>query len=198
MALWNTPMYRRWYNIRSRCENPKNEKYRLYGARGIFVCERWQNFDNFLEDMGHPPTLRHTIDRVDVNGPYSPKNCRWATPREQSNNKRLNVRIRGKTLAENAREIGITLEALRYRMSRGLPEEAVLSVVKLRKAHLGTPVLQKTSDGFVVARHLSLSDAGASINPENPQAGLKGVWRVCTGGRNVYKGFCWEFEPLGA
>lgn len=197
MALWNTPMYRRWYNIRSRCENPKNHNYRLYGARGISVCARWQNFDNFFKDMGNPPTPKHTVDRIDVNGPYSPENCRWATARQQANNTRFNVRIRGKTLAEHARNIGLTPEALRHRLSKGLPEEQVLSTIKLRKAHLGKPILQKTLGGSVIARHLSLSEAGAFANPENPQAGLKGVWRVCTGWRNTYRGFFWDFEVLG-
>lgn len=195
MALWNTPMYRRWYNMRSRCENPKNDKYRLYGARGITVCERWRVFENFLQDMGQPPSSQHTIDRIEVDGPYSPDNCRWATPRTQSNNRRTNVRLAGETLAEHARNLRITPEALRYRQDKGLSETEVLSPQKLRKARLGITVLQKTSEGSVVGRHRSLAEAGGAICPENPESGLKGVWRVCVGGRHTYRGFCWEFDP---
>jgi len=198
MALWNTPMYRRWYNIKSRCENPNNEKYRLYGERGIKVCERWQVFDNFLEDMGYPPSPQHTIDRIDVNGPYSPDNCRWATARQQGNNTRFNVRLRGKTLAEHARELGVTPEALRYRLSKGLSEEQVLSPEKKRKKHLNVTVLQKNLDGFVVARHSCLAEAGKAINPDKPETGLKGVWRACTKEHATYLGYCWAFEPSEA
>jgi hypothetical protein len=197
MPLWNTPMYRRWYNIKSRCENPKNEKYRLYGERGITLCARWKVFENFLSDMGHPPSPSHTIDRIDVNGPYSPENCRWATPREQSNNKRGNVLVRGQTLAEHARELGITPEALRYRRSKGLSEDQVLASEKRRKAHLNTTVLQKTLDGHVVGRFGCLAEAGRAANPLNPETGLKSVWRVCTGERKTYLGFCWGFDPQG-
>ena len=195
MALWNTPMYRRWYNMKSRCENPKNEKYRLYGGRGITLCERWQVFENFLQDMGHPPSPQHTLDRIDVNGPYSPENCRWATAREQSNNTRFNVRLDGKTLAEHARELDITPEALRYRLSKGLDKKDVLSPEKRRKKHLNVTVLQKTLDGSVIARFSCLSEAGRAVNPNRPESGLKGVWRACAGDRNTYLGFCWDFDP---
>lgn len=80
--------YNAWTALRGRCNNPKNKRYVYYGARGIKVCARWDLYSNFLKDMGRKPTSKHSIDRINVNGNYTPKNCRWATPIEQARNKR--------------------------------------------------------------------------------------------------------------
>lgn len=194
MAIWDTPMYRRWYNIKSRCGNPKNEKWALYGGRGIALCERWQNYENFIQDMGPPPSPQHTVDRVDVNGPYSPQNCRWATPMEQANNKRTNVRVEGKTLAEHARELGVTPETIRYRLVTGADP---LMREKRRKRNYGRTVLQKNLDGSEVQRHGSLPKAAAGISPGNHEAALKAIWRVLQKQRKSYLGFLWEYGEPG-
>lgn len=194
MAIWDTPMYRRWYNIKSRCGNPKNEKWALYGGRGIALCERWQNYENFIQDMGPPPSPQHTVDRVDVNGPYSPQNCRWATPTEQANNKRTNVRVEGKTLAEHARELGVTPETIRYRLVTGADP---LMREKRRKRNYGRTVLQKNLDGSEVQLHGSLPKAAAGISPGNHEAALKAIWRVLQKQRKSYLGFLWEYGEPG-
>jgi hypothetical protein len=85
-----TSEYQSWRSMISRCTNPRTINYLYYGGRGITICERWQGehgFENFLADMGPRPEGQ-TIDRKEVKGNYEPGNCRWATPKEQIDNRR--------------------------------------------------------------------------------------------------------------
>lgn len=108
-----------WLSMRQRCRNPRSTAYLNYGGRGISVCERWESFENFLADMGErPPAME--LDRIDVNGNYTPENCRWATLTQQARNTRKTVRVefRGETrpLRDWAELLGVKFATLYRRI----------------------------------------------------------------------------------
>jgi hypothetical protein len=82
------PEYIVWVAMRKRCRNPQSPDYPRYGGRGINVCARWEDFGNFISDMGPRPSARHSIDRVNNDGNYEPGNCRWTTPDVQAANRK--------------------------------------------------------------------------------------------------------------
>jgi hypothetical protein len=82
------PEYYVWTSMRQRCTNPKNNRYPAYGGRGITYDPRWDDYQNFISDVGRRPSPQHSLDRVDNNKGYQPDNCRWATSKAQAANKR--------------------------------------------------------------------------------------------------------------
>lgn len=132
----STPEYRSYHHMVNRCYCTTTKEYKHYGGRGIIVCERWlgpDGFANFYRDIGDRPSQRHSLDRIDVNGNYEPGNCRWATRKEQSRNRRpgrtrRSVIYNGKEmcLSELAELTGVKSCTLGLRINRGLsPENAV-------------------------------------------------------------------------
>lgn len=98
-----TKEYNTWKAMRNRCNNPNYHAYHRYGGRGIKVCERWNDFNNFIEDMGPKPLIDAQIDRVDNDGHYTPHNCVWVTPKENCNN-RKNYRSKSEYTGVHFRE----------------------------------------------------------------------------------------------
>lgn len=132
-GMASTPEYGSWSSMLQRCENPRSAGYHNYGGRGIAVCGRWRHSPAaFLEDMGPRPGLEYSIERRDNNGNYEPTNCYWGTMADQSNNKRVShkVTFRGETLtiAQWAKQLGLTYNCLSSRLERGWREEEALSL----------------------------------------------------------------------
>ena len=82
-----TPTYWAWQNMKARCNNPNYQDYHRYGGRGIHYDPKWEDFQTFFEDMGSKPFPNAQVDRIDNDGNYTPENCRWVTPAEQSRNR---------------------------------------------------------------------------------------------------------------
>lgn len=122
-----------WSCMMRRCFDRNFADYPYYGGRGIRVCDRWrESFGNFIADMGAPPTKKHTIDRLDNEGHYEPGNCRWATMKEQQNNRRNNViwTFHGLSLTrcQWADRLGIPAATLQQRLNRGWTLEQTLTI----------------------------------------------------------------------
>lgn len=119
--LSKTRVYHIWENMKQRCLNKNKTSFHLYGGRGITLCEEWMVFQNFYDDMGLP-NKDQSIDRIDNEKGYSKVNCRWATPREQSRNKRTNILIEWdgekKVLSDWADFLGIKVATLYTRVVR--------------------------------------------------------------------------------
>jgi len=111
--------YQAWVSMKRRCYDPSLPNYHLYGGRGITYAPQWEDFLNFLEDMGEAPP-NTSLDRIDNNGNYEKGNCRWATLEEQNNNRRSTrfITYNGKTqsLAQWSREMGLSGPLIRQRI----------------------------------------------------------------------------------
>lgn len=134
-GMSRTPVYKTWCGMIKRCNNPNSQDYR---GRGIKVCDRWLEFENFYSDMGNRPTPDHSIDRINNDGDYCPENCRWATSVEQANNKRnnRNVTVGCVTLSVSAweREMGFKGGTIKRRIYRGWSDiEAVINPLMSQK-----------------------------------------------------------------
>jgi hypothetical protein len=139
-----SPTYATWQNMRRRCLNPEDKSYESYGLRGITVCERWESFSNFLEDLGDKPSGL-TLERRNNELGYSPENCYYASHAQQSRNRRSNVLIefQGHTrcLTDWAQLCGIKRLTLNARLAAGWPiEKALTAPVQIRRPNPTSPM----------------------------------------------------------
>lgn len=135
-----SPTHDAWCSMKQRCYYPSHAHFRLYGGRGIAVCERWRlSFVAFVSDMGERPSPLHSLDRIDPDGNYTPENCRWATRVEQARNTRQNVTLtafgRTQCIAAWCEEFSINQCTLRHRINKGLSiEDALTRRVRCRRS----------------------------------------------------------------
>lgn len=129
-----TLQHHSWKGMRARCKNTKNTSYKDYGGRGIKVCDRWMSYDNFIADMGEPPSPQHSIERINNNGNYEPSNCRWATKKEQANNRRKRIDAKEityngvtKSIPEWAKISNLTYQIISRRLNEGWDVETILT-----------------------------------------------------------------------
>jgi hypothetical protein len=132
--------YRAWESAKTRCYNPKSASYKNYGGRGIYMVDRWKpEFPNFIRDMGRKKP-GESLDRIDTNGPYSPENCRWATPKQQLRNTRVNRYLtlgrKRMTLVEWAEHLGMhkcTIFSRIYLMGWSVKDALTMPVRPIRR-----------------------------------------------------------------
>jgi len=131
------PERKSWENMIARCHTPTSKSYSNYGGRGISVCSRWrESFESFVQDMGKRPAGT-TIERIDSNGGYSPDNCRWATMKEQANNRRTNhlITVGGqtRTIAQWADYLGISCYVIHTRIYQGMSDHDAVTKSMLKE-----------------------------------------------------------------
>lgn len=132
-GMSHTRVHEIWWGIVVRCTYPSRKCWKDYGGRGITICDRWRNsFQAFLDDVGHPPTDQHSIDRIDCDGNYEPGNVRWATRLEQGANKRRNRRFQYKGREIGSRELseitGIPAKTVAERARKGWTAEQIAEI----------------------------------------------------------------------
>lgn len=195
-GMCNTRVYNIWAMMLQRCTNPKTANYVNYGGAGITVSVPWRDFSVFYADMGHPPTLKHTLDRIDNSLGYSRDNCRWADVETQQNNRTNGVPITafGETLSapQWARRTGLTVDMIRHRIfSMGMcPEQAIQAP---RMSHNTQRISRSNLDGSDVREYTSLADAARSVSLENYETVKKAIWYALKRGSKSSQGFCWAY-----
>lgn len=172
------PEYSIWGAMKQRCLNSNNSRYHDYGGRGIGIHPSWvESFWTFLEDMGSRPSSDYSIDRKDNDGDYTPKNCRWATRREQHNNRNNNnsVTFRGKTqtLTEWSRELGVERTTLRWRLDNGWSAEKTFTRGRYKRSF-------SEEDEREIKKRAEAGETPASIAKDYEVSRLT-VWRFLTG-----------------
>jgi hypothetical protein len=178
----HTLTYRTWNSMMQRCTNPKNKDARRYMHRGIKVCERWKDFENFAADMGERPKGA-SIDRINNDGNYEPGNCRWilegdnTQQNNKSNNRVFTYKGETKTIAQWEKETGFPIRArlnLGWTIERAITQEKGTEGSKNNSA--------KINDSIVLdIRKMHKSGAGLKKIAKHFGISRCSVWLIATG-----------------
>ena len=192
-----TRLYETWCGMKKRCYNPKSREYKSYGKRGIKVCEEWKNdfmaFYRWAVSSGYSDDL--TIDRIDVNGDYSPSNCKWSTLLEQQRNKTTTLFIehdgQKKTLAEWCEVLGVSYTCARSRCTRAEKEHGAATyddIFSLPQNYRNRRIAQYTKEGELV-RYWDGATAA-----ERDGGFSRGSIQQCLSGKvKVSGGYVWRY-----
>ena len=148
-GMSRTDVYKIWSSMKGRCLTKTNHHYHRYGGIGVTICDKWLKFEGFYGDMGDRPSEIHSIDRKDGTKGYSKDNCRWATPKEQANNRKDNRKVSAfgltKNLGEWADEYGMCKGMLKYRLDQGLPPETALTMPSVRGTNIIKDIVKESN-----------------------------------------------------
>lgn len=166
MSNRDNTSYFSWQNMLARCNNPKATGYERYGGRGITVCERWKNFQNFVEDMGPRPD-KYTIERIDNSLGYYPGNCRWASRKEQSRNRDVSLFIEEAGVTYSCANLAdfsrFTARSIHNRFNSGMSLDEAVNGQKRKHNNL----MQARERAWEKHRALTHCKRGHEFTPEN-------------------------------
>lgn len=124
--------YRAWAGMKTRCYLTSSVGFKYWGGRGIKVCDRWlHSYKNFLSDMGRAPSKKHTLERKDNNKNYGPDNCKWATMKEQAQNRRGTISVNGVSLFDYCSSNNLPYSRVVNRIRRGWSINDAINIPKL-------------------------------------------------------------------
>jgi hypothetical protein len=181
---YKNPIYNVWRSMRDRCLNPRYRQYEDYGGRGIKICERWGDFQSFVQDMGERPP-GYSLDRIDNDGDYEPGNCRWADRKTQQRNQRRAVYVEIEGIKyraiELAEQYGLKPDTIINRASKGERFSEVVS--STRQVYREGLALGGVASG---ARQKAKTHCprGHEYSPENTYISPQG-WRTCRACHNA-------------
>lgn len=126
-GMKGTKLYKTWENMKQRCNNIKHPTYKYYGGRGITLCDRWNLFVNFAEDMSDGYAENLTLDRINNDAGYSKSNCRWVSYATQSRNTRHNVSLNGECAKDASLRLGGSRKLVASRIRNGWSKESAFT-----------------------------------------------------------------------